>query len=485
MTRFKMIGYILSSGPSKAVSSSTRASSSLTTLARSTSLSHQQRLFSTPFTTTFKVAKVSVEGGKLQLLEVDTPSLLKHANIYARDLFTLNMSSRQERPSRSSVRRTLAAIVPRPHPHNNILVSFGNVRAVVTLDHIFLLDAQMPAVQDFALALSNLYKSSSNHDTTWELVFLEEVLYDTVQSYNRRLRLYEPIVDSFLDKVANEVYSDTGVHLLVPLKDSLQSFELQVKQTLDCLTNLVNDDEQMLDLLLTEQEKASEQGTQVDFQRHEDVELLLGVYARQIANVSMEISYLIGRLQSKQEFVSLALAGYRNRMIRMNVHIGIAGLSLGLGTAVAGFFGMNVINGLEGSTSAFTSILLASGIGGAFVTGTCINYLSGNTMRLRAAQRLEEIETLSSALSDMCALDYTIKKTVESQQPVGRDQFRSMLRKARQSKKVTKQEVDLLFDVFDRVKDDSITRLDLDESHFHSFAERIHLPTKNANKQPQ
>jgi hypothetical protein len=41
---------------------------------------------------------------------------------------------------------------------------------------------------------------------------LEHVLRDTVELYNCRLRLYEPICDNFLDQVANEVYSDTGVH---------------------------------------------------------------------------------------------------------------------------------------------------------------------------------------------------------------------------------------------------------------------------------
>lgn len=445
----------------------------------------------------FKVAKVSYQTGDIRTVNLHTSELLKSASIYARDLFTLNLTSRQERRRKGPVRRTLSAILPRK---DLIVLSFGNVRAVASLDYVFLFDAHNPMVQDFAKELSSRYKENASaaaaaaaaaaaesgsgdqqeqkefqqelksiqQNEPNELVFLEQVLGDATDAYNRRLRLFEPIVDSFLDRVANEVYSDTGVHQLVPLKDSLQSFEIQVKQSLDCLTELLKSDEDMLDLLLTEQAKAEQTGGQVDYSRHEYVELLLGVYARQLSNIVMEISYLLGRLQSKQEFVALALSGYRNRMIRMNVHLGIATLSLGLGTTIAGLFGMNLINGLEQSPMAFTYVVLGSGTASMLIALGSLNYLSGHNMQMRAAQRMEEIETLSGALSDMCALDYVYKNTVENGVSIDKAQFRRILTKARQSKKVTQKEVDLLFEVLDRVKDGELNNEDL--SAYETFS---------------
>lgn len=53
----------------------------------------------------------------------------------------------------------------------------------------------------------------------------------------------------------------------------------------------------MLALLLTEQAKAAETGEAVDFQRHQHVELLLGVYSRQLNNQLMEIQFLLQRIQ--------------------------------------------------------------------------------------------------------------------------------------------------------------------------------------------
>eukprot|EP00527_Entomoneis_sp_CCMP2396_P002253 CAMPEP_0198146100 /NCGR_PEP_ID=MMETSP1443-20131203/27411_1 /TAXON_ID=186043 /ORGANISM="Entomoneis sp., Strain CCMP2396" /LENGTH=425 /DNA_ID=CAMNT_0043809935 /DNA_START=437 /DNA_END=1714 /DNA_ORIENTATION=+ len=400
---------------------------------------------------------------------MNTTELLKAASIYARDMLTLNVTSRQERLEPRFVQRTPAAIVPRG---NLILVSFGNVRAVVGLENLFLLDAHRPVVQDFASELVEVFSRRGEYQAGIhmfedspqynELVFLEGLLRDTVESFNRRVRLYDPIVNNFLDKVSSDVYSNTGVHLLAPLKDSLQSFEIQVTQSVDCLADLLDDDDAMLNLLLTEKKAAAEAGTEVDFSRHEHVELLLGVYARQLSVILQEIRYMLGRLQSKQEFVALAMAGYRNRMVRMNVHISIAGLSLAVGTTVAGFFGMNLISGLETSPFAFYYVMSVTSISGLVVCMTSLNYISGNTMKMKAQQRLDEIETLASALSDMCALDYTLKHTAANKHiRLNKEDFHSLLRSARRSRDVTDQEVSLLFDVFDKVKDGEIGAEDL------------------------
>ena len=277
-------------------------------------------------------------------------------------------------------------------------------------------------------------------------------------------------VDSFLDKVDNNDITspNTVVHQLAPLKDALQAFEIQVRQSQDCLETLLNHDDEMLALLLTEQHVADQTGGQVDFSRHEHVELLLGVYARQIGNINMQISYLLQRLQSKQEFFALALSGYRNRMVQMNVHLGIATLALGLSTTVVGFFGMNLVNGWETSSTAFPTVVLCSGLGSLCLYLLSLNHLSGKRMRQHAKLRLAEMETLTSALSDMGALDHAIKSSVERGTAVSKEQFRVLLKRSRQSNEATGQEIDLLFDIFDKIKDGSLTASD-----FHSDASTL------------
>jgi len=429
----------------------------------------------------FKVAKLTYETGDLERVTLRTSELLKSTSIYARDLISLNLTSRMERGRRT--RRSTVVSEINPRGGDMIILSFGNIRAVVGLEYVFLFDAHNPAVKEFAREVSALYKSRSrsgiaagsggekgnttsaptalgwtmeHHDLEnepYELVFLEAVLKDTVESFARRLRLLEPVVNSFVDKVSNELLTDDDYTSLVPLKNAIQSFEMKVRKSLDCLTELLNDDEEMLALLLTEQAEAQRTGKQVDFSRHEYVELLIGVYARQINNILMEIQFLLKRLQSKQEFVGLAMNAYRNRMVRMNVNVGIAALSFGFGTTTAGFFGMNLVSGFENTQNAFATVVALSGVGGMLIAIGCLNYVSGSALKERASRRLEENETLSSALSDMSALDFTIKTIEKQGVALDKAQFRSVLAKARHTKHVSDKEVDLLFDILDKVKD--------------------------------
>lgn len=503
----------------------------------------------------------------------------------------LLLSSTKSSSSSTSTRTTaLSAIVPRNK--EAIVVSFGCIRAVATADTVLIFEAQDPAVYELATDIAKTYAylasynnntnnsinaSNSNHmsnkvnntnslgenchralqqqqhereqqqtishsqfNTIFhyhyqhkepnELIFLEYVLRDAVESYNRRLRLlYEPICDKILDQVSSSssssssnnnkpgsfYYDDDGgiwiVRMLGPLKDSLQSFEIEVKQSLDCLSELITNDDMMLSLLLTEQRIASQSGKVIDYVRHEHVELLVGQYTRHINNILMEINYMIGRIQSKQELVSLTLASYRNRLVMMNVNLSITALAISFSTAIAGFCGMNVPNGYEQSVLAFPILVFASCTGSILIGIVCYRYITCNeTMQLVASKRIEHIETLTDALSDMAALDYAFKTSafgeIHNQHNsnnnnnndttvVDKETFRAILERARarnshtskhmsrsqlnnnnnnnnnsntvmgttsagSSSLVSDKEVDLLFDIFDRVKDGNITRDD-------------------------
>jgi len=458
-------------------SSSSDASSS------SSSASSSQSL---PALRKFKVTKIA-EDGQMSTCSMQTSEILKDSAIYARDLFSLQLTSKQEyrhnQKRTARYGRTMSAILPRG---KEIVLSFGAIRAVISKKDAWIFDAHAVAVKEFASDLQQHLQEQDSFATSisaeqkepFELVFLEAVLRDTTDVFFRRIRLYEPIVDDFLDKVANEVFSDSGVHLLVPLKDSLQGFEMHVKQCLECLTGLLNNDEDMLALLITEQDSALQQGRKVEHSRHSDVELLLEEYGRQLNNILFEINYMLQRLQSKQDFVTLALSSYRNRMIRMNLYMSITGLSLGIGTASAGFFGMNLVNGLENHPMAFNAVIGGTCFVGVTVAASCFSFVSGKTMQSRAKQRLGEIHTLTSALSDMNALDVTIKKFLRNHTSMSRQEFRRKLRTSRTSRHVTDEEVELLFSALDVHKDGVLLHNDFESWQQANKEKTSKHPTK-------
>lgn len=401
----------------------------------------------------FKVTQVAYQGGRSSTINLPPAEILKRTSILPRDLVSLNLTSREEQSNKRRSARPPTAILPRT---DCILLSFGNIRAVAGHDSVYILDAHSRIAKSFAKDVAALFVTDASGDPP-ELIFLEAVLRDTVDTYTRRIRIFEPIVDEFLDRATNEVFSDAGVHQLVPLKDSLQSFELQVKQSLECLTSLLNDDELMLDLLLTEQAEARLKDEEVEFDRHEHVELMLSVYSRQIHNLQQEIQYLLGRLQSKQEFVALALASYRNRLVRMNVNLGIVGVATGISTATTGLFGMNLINGFETSQVAFSLVTGGSTLVAIIVAGAYFSFIRGHIMQQRAEERLAEIETYINALSDMGALDYTLKRLMRGNGKMNKDTFRKQLIDARTSRQASDEEIDLLFRVLDTNKDNELS----------------------------
>lgn len=131
-----------------------------------------------------------------------------------------------------------------------------------------------------------------------------------------------------------------GMDKLLPIRDALQQFELEVREAQQCLLTLLANDEDMIGLLLTEQE-SSETGS-VDLSRHVVVEIVLESYVVRLTHTLNSILFQQQKVKSRQEVAEFSVQMQRNRILRMNLHTGVAGVSIGVCAAVGGLFGMNV-----------------------------------------------------------------------------------------------------------------------------------------------
>lgn len=230
---------------------------------------------------------------------------------------------------------------------------------------------------------------------------------------------------------------------MAPVSQSTSFLEMNVKGALNCVSkkqsnktwcyfssssppcypaDLLDNDEDMINLQLTAKQRAGENNETLPMESHQDVELLLEEYARQLNSILLEIDFLLQRVQSKQDLVALSLDAFRNRMIRMNLYLSIGkipyvyhlsssllnwyqgAISLAFSTATAGFYGMNVPNGMEDVKGVFESIILGSAIfGGAFLGG-CYHYINGSSQQKRTLENLQQIEVMNRALGDMSAV---------------------------------------------------------------------------------
>ncbi len=311
-------------------------------------LSHNGHSFSTspPSDSTsplYRIAKIGKDGN-VKYTSVTISDILRGSSMHVRDLFSLNLtptrtttssyhddnddsSSKASSTRISSTRkngerlssRPSAAILPR---EDDIIVSFGTIRALIGIDSGIIFDAHKPTVQLLADDISQTFQriNTQNQEEeeeeeeeikqkditiidnqySFELVFIEKILRDVSDTYSRRLKIYEPILDSILSKVTNEMFSATVVHRIMPIKDSILEFEIHVQSALDSLKDLLTNDEDMVGLLLTKKKQARDKGYDLDLSSHEDAELLIEEYARRLNTVLNETRVLLKKVKSKQ-----------------------------------------------------------------------------------------------------------------------------------------------------------------------------------------
>ena len=77
---------------------------------------------------------------------------------------------------------------------------------------------------------------------------------------------------------------------LVPVKNGISNFEMVTSEALDCIAELLKNDEDMVGLLLTERETRLKKGETVALSKHAMVELMLENYHRRLMLVRQVIN---------------------------------------------------------------------------------------------------------------------------------------------------------------------------------------------------
>jgi len=392
----------------------------------------------------FMVVHLS-RGGAVEDRRVSSYELLSDQAIHARDLVSLALRDHVHRMQRSP-----ALILARG---SCIVLALGQIKAIIKADSMILFNPHQKFVRQWLHGLREmLVKNDSN--VPFELAVVEEALRDICATYRRRVFLYRPLVDTILASGENLNEVEAGLQRMVLLKDSLSDFQLEIEDHMSLLQNLLNDDEGMLALLLTAQAEAKVQGVQINSQLHSEVEVLLENYHRQLILSLHDVMSMLRRVKSKQDFLSISLNVHRNRMVRVNVHIGIVSLSIGICTTIAGYFGMNVpMPGyFIGLPSAFAVITGGSLVLAGLAHTLCLSYLGGQSTRNHAREEFKLIQALQDVLHDMNRLDYALKSVAYKPQ-LTRDEFGVALRNATIHREVDDREVDLIFSSLDRSRD--------------------------------
>ncbi|KAG8964117.1 magnesium ion transporter [Tulasnella sp. 419] len=112
-------------------------------------------------------------------------------------------------------------------------------------------------------------------------------------------------------------------------------------------------------------------GTPRNISNHEEAEVLLESFSKQVEEIVNETETTISNVQWTQEIVELILDSNRNALLALDLKVSIATMGIGFGALVAGFFGMNLKSHMEESMYAFGAVCLLAllGSGGAMLIG--------------------------------------------------------------------------------------------------------------------
>ena len=189
--------------------------------------------------------------------------ILASYNLQARDLLSLE-------------RQNIASIQPR---NSALVLSLSHVRAVVSRDSVLVFNPDRPAVLDFVQGLSEYLalcaamqdpantvsgeQELTERTLPFELCVLEGILSSVSQKYQRRIHLFEPVINDILRNMRQQGgpgHATEQIQTLLPLRNSLSRFERSNDNIVKSLERLLNSDEAMSLMSLSARHEAQCQG---------------------------------------------------------------------------------------------------------------------------------------------------------------------------------------------------------------------------------
>lgn len=267
-----------------------------------------------------------------------------------------------------------------------IILHLEHVKAIIMSDRMFLFDHTRDArVKTFSLFLPSLLyeqrattstaagaNSAVNGNLPFELRALEAVLIEVTESLDAMLKEMTPRMLELLHDLT-VVQSTANLSALVSANDSLSSFDARVQSLRHALSELLNNDEDLAGLFLTERRAT---------QDHGEAEELVENYLMQVEETSERIAELQTRFRNVMSYIQIHFDSQRNRLMRMSLVVSLGALSASTTATGAGLFGMNLMSGLESNPHAFYAVS-----GSLLSVGALL--FSGSYMLYRRTKRLD------------------------------------------------------------------------------------------------
>lgn len=276
---------------------------------------------------------------------------MRHYDVAPRDLRKMVRSHTHQGPSTGGVH---VDFMPLLLTRNNcIMLNLLNIRALIKYDSLVVFDYSLsPSARLRELFSHNAFltelstRLQANHPDAallpYEFRALEAILVDVTSNLTTELNVHQTVLQNILASLETSIERTKLQYLLIQLK-KLGLFHQKVKLISDLLDDLLNSDEELNELYLTEIRR----GVQRHSHNHQEVELLLESYYAAIEEVVQTVENLTSQIKTSEELIRFVLDANRNELMLLGLKFSIGLLSMGATMYVAALYGMNLENFIE------------------------------------------------------------------------------------------------------------------------------------------
>ncbi|KAJ2654876.1 magnesium ion transporter [Coemansia sp. RSA 1200] len=255
----------------------------------------------------------------------------------------------------------MPAILVRKHA---ILINLLHIRALIEADRIVLFDSigpqgsynqgllvyelqerlRSPSASKSASAAAVAAESAQ----PFEFRALEAVLISVVNALQSDEEVLVNLVHNLLAYLEESV-DRSKLRELLQYSKRLSRFSQKVLNIRDAIEEVLEQDEDLASMYLTEKLR----GTMRRKDDHEDVELMMETYLKQVEEIVNHIESASSHVRTTEDVVNIILDSQRNSLLLLEIRLTILTVGLSTGTFITGLFGMNLLSTLESHPEAF------------------------------------------------------------------------------------------------------------------------------------
>ncbi|BEI81877.1 hypothetical protein CcaverHIS002_0210370 [Cutaneotrichosporon cavernicola] len=300
--------------------------------------------------------------------------------------------------------RKLDSLVPSLVPiiltrRSCILISIQHIRALIKPDRVIIFNTpgaeDSEAAKRFKAHLQANVRSGlapkheervdgEDYGLPYEHRALESILVDTANALEEEMGFIRRLVDSLLERFEHDIDRE-NLRRLLHYSRRLAGFQTRAKSIKSSFDELLDSDEDLAAMYVGDRMHGRPRAVH----DHEQLELLLEGFTKQVEEVVSEIDTTAANMQSTQEVAELMLDSGRNELLALDIKVSMATLGIGAGALIPCLFGMNLTTHLESTEYVF---LAASG---ASMSLALLLYLYG----VRVLRKVRHVSLVSMPTS--------------------------------------------------------------------------------------